>query len=169
MIRSVAPCGIPYKKQYLDYHLFRTVAMASSVQSSKYPVLIVDDSAQFRRVLKMIITKGLGHGPVEEVDGPSEALPKIQEGRYSGGIIFVDQYYPGHEDGCSLIRALRDGGNLTNVSAVLMTCEPSPRLLREAREAGAFAMIAKPFDEGVVKNCFNECARLRKFAQTSES
>lgn len=134
-----------------------------TIQSSKMPILIVDDSAQFRRVLTMIITRALGMGPVEEVDSPAEAIPLIQEGKYDGGVLFVDQYYPGNEDGCSLIRTLRDEGILDKVSAVLMTCEPSPRLLREARDAGAVAMIAKPFDEGVVRNCFAECARRRQF------
>lgn len=136
--------------------------MSSTTHSNKMPILIVDDSAQFRRVLKMIITRGLGMGPVEEVDGPAEAIPLIREGRFDGGVMFIDQYYPGNEDGCLLIRTLRDEGLLAKVSPVLMTCEPSPRLLREARDAGAVAMIAKPFDEGVVKNCFAECARRRQ-------
>ncbi len=136
---------------------------SSSNLPAKTPILIVDDSAQFRRVLKMIITRGLGMGPVEEVDGPSEAIPLIREGRFEDGVIFIDQYYPGNEDGCRLIRTLRDEGLLSKLSTVLMTCEPSPRLLREARDAGAVALIAKPFDEGVVKNCFAECARRRAF------
>ena len=131
--------------------------------SSKMPILIVDDSAQFRRVLKMIITRALGMGPVEEVDSPGEAIPLIRDGKFDGGVLFIDQYYPGNEDGCFLIRTLRDEGVLDKVSTVLMTCEPSPRLLREARDAGAIAMIAKPFDEGVVCNCFAECARRKQF------
>ena len=101
-------------------------------------VLIVDDDAGIRRVLKRVLETH-GHSTVEAA---SASQAKARMATHAPEVVLLDIGLP---DGSGLdpLRALLD--QAPEVAVVMVSGETDPRVARSAVDIGAYGYIAKPF------------------------
>ncbi|HAD09576.1 MAG TPA: response regulator [Porticoccaceae bacterium] len=105
-------------------------------------VLIVDDSAVMRLMVKKIVkAAGFDAEFVEAEDG-IQGLEKIES--ESPGLVLCDWNMP-NMTGIELLEKLREVGISVNFGFV--TTEASEAMRTRAREAGAKFLVSKPFTE----------------------
>lgn len=100
-------------------------------------VLLVDDEPVILVALAMLVQMR-GWTPLVAHTG-AEALALVG----SADVVVTDYCMP-QMNGLELLRAIREGGRRTPV--VLLTGHGSAGFAERAREAGAFTIVAKPFD-----------------------
>jgi CheY-like chemotaxis protein len=102
-------------------------------------VLIVDDNTALTSALALRLA----------MDGGFDCLPAMQELRNAvehilslqPTIVLLDLNLPGTERSIDVIRALRT--RAPNIRVIVLTGNPSPHLIRAARDAGAVGFVAK--------------------------
>ncbi len=103
-------------------------------------VLVVDDSASMRQMVKTILTDA-GH----EVSLASDGTDAIE--RFSDRIdLVITDYNMVTMNGIELIQAIRKGSVNRSVPIVMLTTESETERKREGMQAGATAWITKPFN-----------------------
>lgn len=104
-------------------------------------ILVVDDMATMRRIVKNIL-KQLGFANVEEAENGQEALQKLREGTF--GFVVSDWNMP-VMTGIDMLRAIRADEKLKAVPVLMVTAEAQQANLVEAIQAGVSNYIVKPF------------------------
>ena len=101
-------------------------------------ILIVDDDA----IHGQMLVEGLLEAGWEAhaAGGMQEAMSLVRDGRHS---LVVSDLRLDDGDGTALLRALRADGS--SVPVILMSSFGAEGTPQEARDAGAFAYLAKPF------------------------
>lgn len=102
-------------------------------------ILIVDDSAVMRNMIKRALTKGGVESEILEAGDGQEALQQIPNGP---DLVLCDWNMP-NMNGLEFLRELRGQGHETPV--LMVTTETHFAKKREATDAGANGFIAKPF------------------------
>jgi two-component system, OmpR family, KDP operon response regulator KdpE len=100
-------------------------------------VLVVDDEAQIRRVLRTTLVAG-GY-EVDDVRGGQEALEKVRETKYD--VILLDINMPDIK-GTEVCRAIR---STSDVAIIMLTVRNSEADKVMALDAGADDYVTKPF------------------------
>ena len=104
-------------------------------------VLIVDDEALIRwSVAESLEAAGFG---VIEAGTAHEALAQVDRRVDDISVAVLDLKLPDSND-LGLLRRIRQVSPRCQI--ILMTAHGTPEILDEAREAGAFSAISKPFD-----------------------
>lgn len=103
-------------------------------------VMIVDDSASLRQVVKIALT-GAGYEVVEAVDG-RDALTKLDGRRMH--LIISDVNMP-NMDGIELVKAIKQNPQYKFTPIVMLTTEGGEAKKSQGQQAGAKAWIVKPF------------------------
>jgi CheY-like chemotaxis protein len=103
-------------------------------------VLIVDDSATMRGIVRKILSASKFPLEVAEVDEGVKALHELRHGAFD--IVFLDYNMPGL-NGLETLSELRR--EHPRVIAVLMTSTEDENFADRARRAGAAAFLKKPF------------------------
>jgi CheY-like chemotaxis protein len=103
-------------------------------------VLIVDDSATVRRIVRKLLT-GIRF-PLDIAEAPSgiEALEEVARGKFD--FVFLDYSMPGLNGVETLTEIKR---LYPSVQVVLMTEQPDETVAQRAKAAGAAAFLRKPF------------------------
>lgn len=102
-------------------------------------ILIVDDSAVMRNMIKRALKKGEVEAETLEAGDGKEALDQIPN---NPDLVLCDWNMP-NMNGLEFLRALRESGN--EVPVLMVTTETHFAKKREATDAGANGFIAKPF------------------------
>jgi two-component system, chemotaxis family, chemotaxis protein CheY len=102
-------------------------------------VLIVDDSAFMRNMLKNIISQSGATVVGEGADG-QEAIDKVKE--LNPQIVFLDIMMP-NVNGLEALKQIKV--NNPNVKVVMCTSAGQDKIISEAVEAGASEFVKKPF------------------------
>lgn len=119
----------------------QTVADAQIAAWRELRVLVVDDSEALRGVAAALLQQlGVGH-IVQAADG-REALGVVE--REPVDLVLSDWHMP-ELDGLGLLQALRRSPATRALPFVMMTSDGDPRGLRTALDAGAQAVVVKPF------------------------
>ncbi len=105
--------------------------------------LIVDDSRAMRAFLSDIMT-GRGFEVTEAEDGLA-ALQALARMEQMPDVALLDVMMP-RMSGHDLIRLMRARPEWADIRVVMVTAEPSDRLLKKALEFGADGYILKPVD-----------------------
>ncbi len=113
-------------------------------------ILIVDDSAVMRNMIKRSLAKGGVEAEILEAGDGVEALVKIPE---SPDLILCDWNMP-NMDGLEFVRKLRGDENSTPV--LMVTTETHFAKKREATDAGVNGFLAKPFTPEDLANQIKE-------------
>jgi len=137
-------------------------------------ILIVDDEAPFRAVLREIL-EPLGHRVIEAPDGEN-AIERL--GRMHFDLVITDQRMP-HGDGLSLLRHVRDLPAPPPV--ILLTAWGTIRDAVDAVRAGAIDYLTKPLESpealvaiveralsGTEDEISGESRRLRELVETAD-
>ncbi len=104
-------------------------------------VLIVDDSASMRMIVKRTLKKA-GYDTMEfkEADDGLDALEKIDD--YEPHLVLCDWNMP-KMNGIDFLKTIREAGNAVKFGFV--TTESTAAMRASAKEAGAQFLVAKPF------------------------
>ena len=104
-------------------------------------ILVVDDMATMRRIVKNIL-KQLGFASVEEAENGQEALQKLRADSF--GFVVSDWNMP-VMTGIDMLRAIRADEKLKALPVLMVTAEAQQANLVEAIQAGVSNYIVKPF------------------------
>ena len=110
-------------------------------------VLVVDDFATMRRIVKNIL-KQLGFENVEEAEDGAQAYSKLKDGGF--GFVISDWNMP-NMDGIELLRKVRSDPALKDMPFLMVTAEAEKEKVIEAIKAGVSNYIVKPFTAEVLK------------------
>ena len=110
-------------------------------------VLIVDDFATMRRILKNIM-KQLGFSNIIEAENGKDALKQLKA--ESVGLVLCDWNMP-EMAGIDLLNAVRGDDQLKQTPFVMVTAEAQKENILEAVKAGVSSYIVKPFTAETVE------------------
>ena len=114
-----------------------------------YNVLIVDDSAAMRALVRKVLTiSGLELGKCFEGANGLEALEILQQNWID--LVLADLHMP-EMDGAALVKALRQNHLWQSIPVVLITTERRPAVLAPFFEYGIQGYIRKPFQPEDIK------------------
>ena len=114
-------------------------------------VLIVDDSATMRNMIKAVMIE-MNHEVVTAQDG-AKAVRAAQDAGFD--IIITDINMP-NMDGIELIRVLRDTENTKYTPILVITTEGGDNVKQAGKDAGASGWIVKPFNPDTLKKAVNK-------------
>ena len=123
---------------------------------NKLRVLIVDDSASIRSVLRMLLNSE-GYEVVGELGGGAKLLPAITQ--LKPHIICLDYHLP-DTDGLSLLNEIHAA--YPHVAVVMITGSNSITLELAAAEAGAAGFIHKPFSQEQIIKVLQQVAHAQR-------
>ncbi len=104
-------------------------------------VLIVDDFATMRRILRNIL-KQIGFTNIAEADDGSSALKELKKKKYD--LILSDWNMP-EMPGIDLLNAIRADDELKGIPFVMITAEAQKDNIIGAVKAGVNSYVVKPF------------------------
>lgn len=104
-------------------------------------VLVVDDFATMRRIVKNILRE-IGFTNINEAENGKEALKELKKDKY--GLVMCDWNMP-EMTGLELLNAMRSDGELKDIPFVMVTAEAQKENIIEAVKAGVNSYIVKPF------------------------
>ncbi len=106
------------------------------------PILIIDDDRPVRRALRLLLEN---HAfDCKEADDGLEGLTLLDEG-LSVDVIFSDYHMP-VINGVNFIKALAYRVSGGGVPVILLSGNMTKEMEQNAKQAGAFAVMAKPYD-----------------------
>jgi len=116
-------------------------------------MLVVDDNKSVRESLRFLLERR-GYAVITASNGP-EALALVAEHAYDGAMIDVQM--PGM-NGIEVCRRLREDAEMSGRRFVawMMTGGRSPEIEKQSLEAGALALLGKPFDYADLYRRFEE-------------
>lgn len=104
-------------------------------------VLIVDDFATMRRILKNIL-KQIGLRNISEAENGRAALKELKKEKFD--LILCDWNMP-EMPGIELLNQVRSDDELKHIPFVMVTAEAKKENILEAVKAGVSSYIVKPF------------------------
>ncbi len=110
-------------------------------------VLVVDDSATIRRIIKNTLER-IGYNDVVEAENGIDALTKLKEGDIS--LVLTDWNMP-EMDGITLVRSIRSSDKFGSVPVIMVTTEAEKNEVMEALQLGVNDYIVKPFTPEILK------------------
>jgi two-component system chemotaxis response regulator CheY len=105
-------------------------------------ILLVDDSAAMRRILKTQLNS-VGFTDITEAANGQHALD-ILKGNPSYELMLLDVNMP-HMDGLTLLKILRADSRFNKIKIIMCTSEADKSKVMQALTAGANNYIVKPF------------------------
>lgn len=110
-------------------------------------VLVVDDYATMRRIIKNLLTQ-IGFSNIDEADNGATALVKLRE-RSFGMVISDWNMEP--MTGLQLLKECRANPKLKDVPFIMVTAESKTENVIAAKQAGVNNYIVKPFNADTLK------------------
>ncbi len=119
-----------------------------------FNVLIVDDSAAMRRIIKKTIqVSGFDVDNFYEAGNGKEALDVLENNWVD--VVLTDINMP-EMDGMTLIKKIRENDVFGGVPIVVISTEARDKKVKESLELGASGYIKKPFKPEEIKNILIE-------------
>jgi two-component system chemotaxis response regulator CheY len=104
-------------------------------------ILIVDDFATMRRIMKNIL-KQLGFLNITEADDGTTALEQLNANKFD--LIISDWNMP-KMSGLDLLKTVRSTGEFSKIPFLMVTAEAQKQNVIEAVQAGVSNYVVKPF------------------------
>ena len=112
-------------------------------------VLIVDDSAAIRKILRRVLLQtDISLGEVYEAGDGREALLRLTEKPVQ--LVISDINMP-NMDGLQLLSRIKEMEHLRNVPVIMITTEGGQGKVMEAVQLGATGYVRKPFTAEQIK------------------
>lgn len=108
---------------------------------SELNLLIVDDSATMRKIIKLNLTK-IGYSNIIEAAHGAEALQKLSTEKVD--LIFSDWNMP-EMNGLQFLQKVRSESGYQNIPIIMLTTVSTQDEVVAALKAGASSYIVKPF------------------------
>ncbi len=113
----------------------------------KMKILVVDDFATMRRIIRNIL-KQIGFENIEEAEDGEQAYAKLKNGNFK--FVVTDWNMP-NLDGLGLLKKVRSDPELKNLPILMVTAEAEKEKVIEAIKAGVNNYIVKPFTAEILK------------------
>jgi len=113
----------------------------------KMKILVVDDFATMRRIVKNIL-KQIGFENIEEAEDGEQAYTKLKSGSFK---FVVSDWNMPNLDGLGLLKKVRSDPDLKNLPVLMVTAEAEKEKVVEAIKAGVSNYVVKPFTAEVLK------------------
>jgi two-component system, chemotaxis family, chemotaxis protein CheY len=110
-------------------------------------ILVVDDMATMRRIIKNLLSQ-LGFKNTAEAEDGAVALQKLKKGHFD--FVITDWNMP-NMTGLQLIEAIRGDENMKHLPILMITAEAKKENVIAAIKAGANNYIVKPFPAEVLQ------------------
>lgn len=120
----------------------------------KINILVVDDFATMRRIVKNLLVE-LGFSNLDEADDGTTAWPMIQTGKYD---FIVSDWNMPEMTGIELLRKVRSTEGLKEMPFMLITAEQKRSQILDAAQAGVDGYIVKPFTAHTLQEKINKIA-----------
>ncbi len=130
-----------------------------SIRDAATPILIVDDNLQYSEILKRVLGQGMGYSNITAVHSTAEAFELLSREPQRFSLLFVDYRFPEGETGGELLERLKSERLLSDKVAFLITSEPNVDNQRQALNAGARGVVAKPFNRKVLEEQLEKAQR----------
>ena len=112
------------------------------------PVLVVDDHATMRRILRQLLSQ-IGFTKIEEAADGTGALAMLRATPF--GLVISD-WNMAPMSGIELLVEVRKDANLKDLPFILATAESKPENVIAAKKAGANNYIVKPFNAETLRS-----------------
>lgn len=113
----------------------------------KMKILVVDDFATMRRIVKNIL-KQIGFENIEEAEDGEQAFNKLKGGGFK---FVVSDWNMPNLDGLGLLKKIRSDPDLKALPVLMVTAESEKDKVVEAIKAGVSNYVVKPFTAEVLK------------------
>jgi len=113
----------------------------------KMKILVVDDFATMRRIIKNVL-KQIGFSNICEADNGNSALKALKSEKYD--LVMCDWNMP-EMPGIELLNRIRADEQLKNIPFVMVTAEAQKENILEAVKAGVNNYVVKPFTAETVE------------------
>ncbi|MCL2102592.1 MAG: chemotaxis response regulator CheY [Syntrophorhabdaceae bacterium] len=113
----------------------------------KEKILIVDDFATMRRIVKNLL-KQLGYENITEAEDGEQAYAKLKGGGFK---FVVSDWNMPNLDGLGLVQKVRSDPELKTMPFLMVTAEAEKEKVIEAIKAGVSNYIVKPFTAETLK------------------
>ncbi len=110
-------------------------------------VLVVDDMATMRRIIKSLLDQ-LGFKNIDEAEDGAVALQKLKSGSYD--LVITDWNMP-NMTGLELVQEIRKDPQLKDIPVLMVTAEAKKENVIAAIKAGVNNYIVKPFTAETLK------------------
>ncbi len=110
-------------------------------------ILVVDDMATMRRIIKSLLEQ-LGFTNIDEAEDGKVALQKLEKGHYD--FVITDWNMP-NMTGIELVQAIRANENLKHLPVLMVTAEAKKENVIMAIKAGVNNYVVKPFTAETLK------------------
>ena len=115
-------------------------------------VLVVDDAATMRRIVKGLLHE-LGFKNMREAENGSVALDELK--RKKADLVVADWNMP-VMTGIDMLRAIRSDDGLKSIPVLMVTAEAKKDNIVEALQAGVNNYIVKPFNAKTLEEKLNK-------------
>ncbi len=109
--------------------------------NSNIKILVVDDFATMRRIVKGLLQE-LGYHNIQDAEDGAAALAKLKTERFD--LVVTDWNMP-VMTGLELLKAIRAEPSLKAIPVLMVTAENSREQIIEAAQSGVSGYIIKPF------------------------
>ena len=120
--------------------------------NSGMDVLVVDDAATMRRIVKGLLRE-LGIKNMREAENGSTALEELRKKK--ADLVVSDWNMP-IMNGLDLLRAIRQDNDLKSTPVLMVTAEAKKENIIEALQAGVSNYIVKPFNAKTLEEKLNK-------------
>ena len=114
----------------------------------KMKILVVDDFATMRRIIKNIL-KQLGYTDIDEADDGANALAKLKTEKFD--LVVTDWNMP-NVGGLELLKEIRASATLKDLPVLMVTAEALKENIVLAVKEGVSNYIVKPFTPDTLKD-----------------
>ena len=114
---------------------------------SSMKVLVVDDFATMRRILRGVL-KEIGFTKIVEADDGSTALAVLKKDKVD---LIVSDWNMPEVTGLELLKAVRGDESMKNVPFLMVTAEGQKDSVVQAVQAGVDNYVVKPFTADTIK------------------
>lgn len=123
--------------------------MANSIQDidRNMKILIVDDFATMRKIVKTLFVR-LGFHKITEAEDGAEALAKLKADSFD---FIVSDWNMPKMMGLDLLKAVRADQSLKDIPFLMITAESQKENVVQAVQAGVSNYVVKPFNQEVVE------------------
>ena len=123
-----------------------SLAALEKLLQNKSQILLVDDSAMNRMMLKEILG---GDYSILEAENGQECLEKMQAEAGNIALVLLDINMPGM-DGFEVLKAMNANHTIEDTPVIMISSEDSDATIRRSYELGASDYVNRPFDARIV-------------------
>jgi two-component system chemotaxis response regulator CheY len=111
------------------------------------PILVVDDFATMRRIVRRLL-RDLGFNNIDEAEDGVQALQKLRNRPFD---FVVSDWNMPNMQGIDLLRAIRADPQIRHLPVLMVTAEAKRENILETAQAGVNGYIVKPFTAEIEK------------------